>query len=104
LLRPFFELNFSGAAVVPCPYWDVAPEDDAREWADAQTAFVGVLNTIRTTGYKLKNAEDLALEYGLEIEEDPDAPPAPGTEAAAEIEKKAAPDRPPPAGASKAKP
>lgn len=90
-LRPFFELNFGAAPDVPRPYWDVCPEEDAREWADSQVAFVGLLNQIRTTGYKLKNAEELAKEYGLELEEDPDAPPAQGSEAAAEIAAKAKP-------------
>ena len=100
-LAPFFALNFGSAVPVPEPYWDVCPEEDARQWADAQVAFVGLLNQIRTTGYKLKNAEDLANEYGLELEEDPDAPPAAGTEAAAEIAAKA---KPPAAGPTGARP
>jgi phage gp29-like protein len=103
VLRPFFELNYGTGAPVPAPYWDVCPEEDAREWADAQTAFVGILNQIRTTGYKLKNAEDLAKEYGLELEEDPDAPPAAGTEAAAEIAAKAKPPTVKPAARGKGK-
>jgi phage gp29-like protein len=103
LLRPFFALNFGPSADVPCPYWDVAPEADAREWADAQVAFVGMLNQLRTSGFRLKNAEDLALEYGLELEEDPDAPPAAGTEAAAKIAAAAKPPTAGPAGRPKPK-
>ena len=91
LLEPFFALNFGPSVSVPCPFWNVAPEDDARTWADAQAAFVGMLNQIRSTGYKLKNAAELGQDYGLELEIDPDAPPAPGTEAAAEIEAKTRP-------------
>lgn len=97
VLAPFFALNFGPNAPVPSPYWDVCPEEDAREWADAQVAFVGLLNQIRTTGYKLKNAEDLAAEYGLELEEDPDAPPPAGSAEAAEIAAKA---RPPATGSA----
>lgn len=103
LLRPFFELNFGPAIPVPRPHWDVCPEEDAREWADAQVAFVGLLNQIRTTGYRLKNAEDLAAEYGLELEEDPDAPPAAGTEEAAKIAAKIAAKTKPPTASPAAK-
>jgi phage gp29-like protein len=101
LLKPFFDLNFGPAADVPFPYWDVCPEDDTREWADAQVQFVTVLNQIRTTGYKLKNAEQLGKDYGFELEEDPDAPPPAGTEAAAEIAAKAKPPAAGPAGKKK---
>ena len=91
ILRPFFELNFGPSVPAPEPHWDVCPEEDAREWAEAQGMLVDMLNKIRTTGFKLANAEELAKEYGLELEEDPDAPPAAGTEAAAEIAAKAKP-------------
>jgi phage gp29-like protein len=97
LLKPFYSVNFGAAAPVPYPCWEVCPEEDARAWVDAQSAFVDVLNKIRTTGYKISNVADVALEYGLELEEDPDAPPAAGTEAAAEIAAKSKPQ--PPAGA-----
>lgn len=103
-LRPFFAFNFGPSLEVPEPHWDVCPEDDARAWADAQVAFVSMLTAMRTTGYKLKNAEDLAKDYGLELEEDPDAPPAPGTEAAAEIAAKAKPPTAGPPGKPGAKP
>ncbi len=95
LLKPFYSVNFGAAAQVPYPCWEVCPEEDARAWVDAQSAFVDVLTKIRTTGYKISNVADVALEYGLELEEDPDAPPAPGTDAAAEI---AAKSKPPMAG------
>jgi phage gp29-like protein len=98
LLRPFFAINFGSAATVPYPCWEVCPEDDARAWVEAQGLFVDLLNKIRTTGYKITNVADVALEYGLELEEDPDAPPAAGTEAAAEIAAKA---KPPQAGPAK---
>jgi phage gp29-like protein len=95
-LAPFFALNFGPAIAVPEPCWDVAPEGDAREWADAQVAFVNMLNAVRTTGYKITNIQDLAADFGLELEEDPDAPPPAGTEAAAEIKAK---EKPPQTGA-----
>lgn len=101
LLVPFYGINFGAAVPVPYPCWEVCPEEDARAWVDAQSAFVDVLNKIRTTGYKISNVADVALEYGLELEEDPDAPPAAGTEAAAEIAAKAKPPVAGPAGGKK---
>jgi phage gp29-like protein len=100
-LTPFFAVNFGSTVEVPEPHWDVCPEEDAREWVEAQKGFVEILTAIRTSGFKLKNAEELAAEYGLEIEEDPDAPPAPGTEEAAKIAAKAKPPTAGPAGKKK---
>lgn len=90
-LKPFFSVNFGAAADVPYPIWDVCPEEDAREWVDAQAAFVDIMNKVRTSGYKITNLIQLAKDYGFELEEDPDAPPPAGTEAAAEIAAKAKP-------------
>lgn len=103
-LKPFFAVNFGSAADVPYPCWDVVPEEDARAWVDAQSAFVDILNKIRTTGYKVSNIEQIAKDYGFELEEDPDAPPAAGTEAAAEIAVKAKPPMPANGGPAGKKP
>jgi phage gp29-like protein len=103
-LRPFFAFNFGPTIEAPAPHWDVCPEEDARAWADAQTAFVGMLNAVRTSGYKIKNVVELGQEYGLELEEDPDAPPAAGTEEAATIAAKAKPPVAGPPKAAKGKP
>lgn len=87
LLEPFFQLNFGPNATVPFPFWDTCPEDDAREWATARTQFVDMLGKLPAAGYRLKNVDEIAADYGMELEEsekgpmvDRDPEPAPGGE------------------------
>jgi len=88
LLRPYYRANFGPDAEPAFPYWDTCPEEDAREWADARTAFVAMLAALPAAGYRLANLEEVASELGLELEEteqgplvdrpEPEPAPAPG--------------------------
>lgn len=85
LLTPFFAFNYGVDVAAPFPNYDTCPEDDAREWQAARTAFVDMLGKLPSAGYKLKNIDEIAAEFGMQLEEtdlgpvaDRPSEPAPG--------------------------
>lgn len=76
LLRPYYAINFGEDAPVPFPRWDVCPEEDARAWQEARTQFVQMLGALPAAGYRLANLEEVASEFGLELEESEQGPVA----------------------------
>jgi hypothetical protein len=68
LLAPFMALNFgTKPEETPLPFWDAAPDDDARAWVAAQAQFAGAVKAFGEAGIEIKNLEEVGRRFGLEL-------------------------------------
>lgn len=65
--------------LVPNPVYLIEGDEDMRERAETVEVFGKALNQLKTAGYELKNIEQEAANYGLELEEKEEPEPEPVT-------------------------
>lgn len=79
-LFPIIGFNVPGVTsidVIPWPKWDTEPPEDDKAEAESKEAFGKAIGAVKLGGYKIKNIDELASRYGLELEEmAPPPPPA----------------------------
>ena len=78
-LFPIVAYNITSVVieVVPWPCWDTSPPSDDKAEAESKETFGKALKAVKDAGYKVKNINELAERYELELEELPkEAPPA----------------------------
>jgi phage gp29-like protein len=71
------EANYGAGAPVPGPSYAVEPAADRGEQATAIKTFGEALSALKTAGIKPTNIDELAEQYGLEVEEVEPPPPPP---------------------------
>lgn len=78
VLRHVAAYNFAEGAGEACPFplWNTEPTEDLGERATAQKTFGEALAAIKGGGYEIKNVDEIAEDYGLELEKREE--PAPG--------------------------
>lgn len=87
IARPFAEFNFGDADLAPWVSWDVSPIEDAATAADVLVRLSSSIKTLRDAGLKVTNVEQLARNFGVDVELEeapPIAPSGPKGEAAPE--------------------
>lgn len=80
MVRAFFFFNNPSVTELPYPCWDTEPPEDIQERALAQKTFGEAVTSIQNAGFKVKNIDEIAQQYGFELEDAPEnKPPAPGS-------------------------
>lgn len=77
IVRVFFHFNSPGVKDLPYPCWDTEPPEDIQARALAQKTFGEAITSVQNAGYKIKNIDALAEQFGFELEEAPENKPAP---------------------------
>lgn len=77
IVRAFFFFNRPNVSELPYPCWDTEPPEDIQGRATAQKTFGEAITAIQNAGFKVKNIEAIAAEYGFELEEAPENKPQP---------------------------
>jgi phage gp29-like protein len=81
VVRAFFFFNRGPEASysneLPYPCWDTEPPEDIQGRATAQKTFGEAITAIQNAGFKVKNIEAIAEQYGFELQEAPENKPQP---------------------------
>lgn len=82
ILEPWAERKHGSRDLAPYPHWDASEPEDVKGDAEATKTFAEALGALKTAGKVVKNLDELAEKYGLELEDAPEpapvALPAPG--------------------------
>jgi len=75
IVKPFCKTNVAGAdlELSPTPHFKVLGDADSFKEAEASQKLFEAITAAKAAGYKVKNAEKLAMELGLDIEVDEEA-------------------------------
>lgn len=80
IFEPWSERKYGSRDLAPWACWESDPPEDTKAEADAANAFLEAVLKAKQLGKRVKNLDELAEKYGLQLEDDPDAklaPPAP---------------------------
>ena len=67
MARPFAAVNFGDPDLAPRTEWDVAPYEDEATQSQTFVGFSNAVYSLRRAGYKVKNLEALARDFGLRL-------------------------------------
>jgi len=70
-----FNVRGSTLAVTPWPHWSTEPTEDLKGQAEGKKTLGEALNAIQDAGWRVKNVDEVATPYGLELEELPPQAP-----------------------------
>jgi hypothetical protein len=75
IVKPFCRVNIPDAdpTMTPMPHFKVLGDADSFKEAEASQKLFEAITAAKNAGYKVKNAEKLAMELGLDIEVDEEA-------------------------------